>query len=74
MWVREYHSIDAGTLAEAKDKMIKAFNENSFDDTYDTTESLYGTETDMEPGDNNGESTAELFCSDTEERLTTNIK
>jgi hypothetical protein len=74
MWVREYHSIDADTLAEAKDKMIKAFNENSFDDTYDTTESLYGTETDMEPGDNNGESTAELFCSDTEELLTTNIK
>lgn len=74
MWVREHHTIECETLDEAKDKMITAFNEDSFDNTYDTTESLWGTETDMDPGDNNGESTAELFCSDTEELLTTNIK
>ena len=74
MWVREHHTIECETLDEAKDKMITAFNEDSFDNTYDTTESLWGTETDMEPDDNNGESTAELFCSDTEELLITNIK
>ena len=32
------------------------------------------TETDMEPGDNGGQSTAELFYSDTDELLTTNIQ
>jgi hypothetical protein len=53
--------------------MIECFKNDNFDNTYEDSESLYGTETDMEPGDNGGESTAELFFEDTDKLLTTNI-
>jgi hypothetical protein len=74
MWVREHHTIECETLDEAKTKMIESFKNDDFDDTYEDSETLYGTETDMEPGDNDGQSTAELFYSDTDELLTTNIQ
>jgi hypothetical protein len=54
--------------------MIESFKNDDFDDTYEDSETLYGTETDMEPGDNGGQSTAELFYSDNDELLTTNIQ
>lgn len=73
MWVREYHIVEATTLDEAKKKMINSFKDGDYDDTFDERESLYDTETYMDPGDNGGESTAELFFRDTDELLTTNI-
>lgn len=73
MWVREYHIVEADNLDEAKTKMINSFKNNDYDDTFDERESLYDTERYMDPGDNGGESTAELFFRDTDELLTTNI-
>ena len=54
--------------------MIEAFKDNLCSESFDEQEWLYDTETFMEPGDNGGESTAELFFRDTDELLTTNIE
>ncbi len=73
IWVREQHSIEAESEEEAKKEMIEAFKDNVCSESFDEQEWLYDTETFMEPGDNGGQSTAELFYSDTDELLTTNI-
>ncbi len=73
IWVREQHSIEAESEEEAKKEMIEAFKDNLCSESFDEQEWLYDTETFMEPGDNGGQSTAELFYSDTDELLTTNI-
>ncbi len=74
IWVREQHSIEAESEEEAKKEMIEAFKDNLCSESFDEQEWLYDTETFMEPGDNGGQSTAELFYSDTDELLTTNIQ
>ena len=74
IWVREQHSIEAESEEEAKKEMIEAFKDNVCSESFDEQEWLYDTETFMEPGDNGGQSTAELFYSDTDELLTTNIQ
>ena len=73
IWVREQHSIEAESEEEAKKEMIEAFKDNFCSESFDEQEWLYDTETMLEPGDNGGESTAELFFEDTDELLTTNI-
>jgi len=42
-------------------------------DTFDEQETLFETEEYLEPGDNGGNATAELYCSDDEQLITTNI-
>ena len=74
IWVRERHSIEADNEEAAKKEMIEAFKDNLCSESFDEQEWLYDTETFMEPGDNGGESTAELFFRDTDELLTTNIE
>jgi hypothetical protein len=74
IWVREQHSIEAESEEEAKKEMIEAFKDNLCSESFDEQEWLYDTETFMEPGDNGGQSTAELFYSDNDELLTTNIQ
>ncbi len=74
IWVREQHSIEAESEEEAKKEMIEAFKDNVCSESFDEQEWLYDTETFMEPGDNGGQSTAELFYSDNDELLTTNIQ
>jgi len=74
IWVREQHSIEAESEEEARKEMIEAFKDNVCSESFDEQEWLYDTETFMEPGDNGGQSTAELFYSDTDELLTTNIQ
>ncbi len=74
IWVREQHSIEAESEEAAKKEMIEAFKDNFCSESFDEQEWLYDTETFMEPGDNGGQSTAELFYSDTDELLTTNIQ
>ena len=74
IWVRERHSIEADNEEAAKKEMIEAFKDNLCSESFDEQEWLYDTETFMEPGDNSGESTAELFFEDTDELLTTNIE
>jgi hypothetical protein len=73
IWVREQHSIEAESEEAAKKEMIERFKDNLCSESFDSQEWLYDTETFMEPGDNGGESTAELFFEDTNELLTTNI-
>lgn len=73
IWVREQHSIEAESEEEAKKEMIEAFKDNFCSESFDEQEWLLDTETMLEPGDNGGESTAELFFEDTAELLTTNI-
>ena len=74
IWVREQHSIEAESKEEAKKEMIEAFKDNLCSESFNEQEWLYDTETFMEPGDNDGQSTSELFYSDTDELLTTNIQ
>lgn len=71
-WVREHHIVEAETEEEAKKEMIEVLQRNLWVDTLDYQESLDDTEVYLEPGDNGGQPTAELFYND--ELLTTNIE
>lgn len=72
MWIRDYHVINADNQDEANRIMIDTFKNNSYDNSFDYREFLYGSEIFLEPGDNNGEATQELFT-DNIELLTTNL-
>jgi hypothetical protein len=74
IWVREWHEVEAESEEEAKKEMTEAFHDSMCADTFDEQEYLYDTEEYMEPGENGGQSTAELFYSDKDELLTTNIQ
>ena len=63
-WVREYHIIEADSLEEAKEKMIQSFHEDKCVETFDEQETLFETEEYLEPGDNGGYPTAELYYDD----------
>lgn len=75
VWVREYHTVKADTLDEAKKKMVESFDKDDYDDTFYEQETLYDTMEEMEPGDNGGNSTLELYCNELldYELLKTNI-
>lgn len=75
IWARETHIVEAETLEEAKEEMMGAFHDNMCSETFDEQEWLYDTETFLEPGDNGGAPTAELYCDadDSFEPLTTNV-
>ncbi len=74
-WVREWHEVEAESEDAAKKEMIEAFHDNMCVDTFDEQESLDGTEDYLEPGENGGNPTAELYYDedDTINPLTTNI-
>ena len=72
--VKKVYWAEAENEEAAKKEMIEAFKDNLCSESFDEQEWLYDTETLMEPGDNGGESTAELFFEDTDELLTTNIE
>jgi hypothetical protein len=74
-WVREWHEVEAESLEAAKKEMIGAFHDNMCVETFDEQEYLEGTEDYMEPGENGGNATAELYCVDEvdDSLLTTNI-
>lgn len=75
VWVREWHECESKTLEEAKKKMIDGFHDNECEETFYEQETLYDTIDSMEPGDNGGEPTAELYCDEEDglNVLTTNI-
>lgn len=73
LWNREYHTIKAESLDEAKAKMVTMFNNDMFDDTFDYQEALFDTQEILEPGDNSGNATAELYCADDDQLITSNI-
>jgi len=63
-WVREWHECEAESLEEAKKEMIEAFHDNMCVNTFNYGEGLDDTCEYLEPGDNDGEPTAELFYDD----------
>lgn len=72
-WVREYHQIEAENLDEAKAEMAARFHDSMCVDTFDYQESLDDTEEYLEPGDNGGNPTAELYSDEDGQLVTTNI-
>ena len=72
-WVREYHQIQAESLDDAKAEMAARFHDNLCVDTFDYQEALDETEEYIEPGDNGGEPTAELYSDEDGQLVTTNI-
>jgi len=61
-WVRELHSIRAGTKEEAVEKMIAEFKDNELDaDTFCEQEHLYDTDTLLSIEENDGNATCELY-------------
>lgn len=73
VWNREHHIIEAESLDEAKAEMAARFHDNMCVDTFDEQETLFETEEYLEPGDNGGNPTAELYCSDDDQLIATNI-
>lgn len=72
-WVREFHSVEAESLDEAKAEMAARFHDNMCADTFDEQEPIDSTEEYLEPGDNGGNPTAELYSEEDGQLITTNI-
>jgi hypothetical protein len=72
-WVREFHQLEAESLDDAKAEMAARFHDNLCVDTFDEQETLFDTEEYLEPGDNGGNPTAELYSEDDGQLITTNI-
>lgn len=72
-WVREYHQIEAESLDDAKAEMAARFHDSLCVDTFDYQEALDDTEEYLEPNDNDGNPTAELYSDEDGQLVTTNI-
>ena len=72
-WVREFHNIEAESLDEAKAEMAARFHDNMCADTFDYQDAIESTDEYIEPGENGGEATAELYCEEDGLLVTTNI-
>lgn len=72
-WVREFHQIEAESLDDAKAEMAARFHDSLCVDTFDYQESLDDTEEYLEPVDNSGNPTAELYSDEDGQLVTTNI-
>jgi hypothetical protein len=71
-WMREYHTIEAETIEEAREKMIQNFIDNGCASSFISQEFCYGTENPMMPDDNGGQPTQQLFDWLTDEVLIEN--
>lgn len=71
-WMREYHTIEAETIEEASEKIIKNFIENGCASSFVNQEFCYGSENPLMPDDNNGHPTQQLFDWLTDEVLIEN--
>lgn len=73
-WIREWHEVEAASLEDAKKEMIESFKDNMCAETFDYQEGL-NVEEYIEPGENDGNATAELYCDEGSgyDLLTTNI-
>jgi len=61
-WLREKHCVKAKTYKEAVEIMTQSFKEDYCSDTFYEQERLYDTDEYMEPVDNQGQATAELYA------------
>lgn len=73
IWVRERHQVEADTYEEAEKQMIQSFKDNWYDDTFVDQEWLYDTQEDLEPGDNGGFATIEMYSEDKPNVLIDNL-
>lgn len=73
IWIREHHHIKANSYEAAKKEMIESFHDNLCSETFSEQEHLYDTEQLIEPGDNGGHPTIELFSEEEADVLATNI-
>ena len=62
IWNRLKFSVQAESLEEAKEKAIFLATTQREDIDFNCSELLYDTLTEMEVGDNDGNSTIELYC------------
>lgn len=73
IWVRERHQVEAETYEEAEKQMIDSFKDNWYDNTFVDQEWLYDTQEDLEPGDNDGFATIEMYSEDKPNVLIDNL-
>lgn len=71
IWVRSYHSVEAKSLEEAKEKMLEEFD-NGYGDYLCDRQELWETYDELIPSQNGGRPTAELYHEDSSEILKTN--
>jgi DNA-binding MltR family transcriptional regulator len=71
IWLRNHFEIDAETQEEADKKAIELFKANHVPD--ENWEYLYDTIEELQPLDNDGQITRELFSDDTGDTLADNI-
>jgi hypothetical protein len=74
IWIRETHEVEAETYEEAEKQMIESFKEDTeCDETFVEQETLYDTIEKLEPGDNDGSPTVELYSDERHEVLIDNV-
>lgn len=73
IWVRERHQVEAETYEEAEKQMIESFKDNSYDNTFVEQDWLYDTQEDLEPVENNGFATIEMYSEDKPNVLIDNL-
>jgi hypothetical protein len=73
IWVRERHQLEAETYEEAEKQMIESFKDNSYDNTFVEQDWLYDTQEDLEPVENNGFATIEMYSEDKPNVLIDNL-
>jgi hypothetical protein len=71
IWVREFHSLEAESLEEAKEKMLEEFD-NGYGDYLCDREEFWDTYTELTPSQNGGNSTAELYFEKTNQLIKNN--
>lgn len=74
VWIRETHEVKSDSYEEAEKEMIECFKDNlTFDDSFIEQEVLYDTIEDLEPGDNDGFATIEMYSEDKPNVLIDNL-
>jgi hypothetical protein len=73
IWIRETHEVEAETYEEAEKQMIESFKDNSYDNTFVEPDWLYDTQEDLEPVENNGFATIEMYSEDKPNVLIDNL-
>lgn len=74
IWIRETHEVEAETYEEAETQMIESFKQdNECDETFVEQETLYDTIERLQPVDNYGNPTIELYSDERHEVLIDNV-
>jgi hypothetical protein len=71
-WVREYHTIEANSVEEARELMKNSFLQNECMNSFKEQEFCIGTDNFLTPDENGGQPTLELYDWSTDELLIDN--